>query len=85
MNILIAVKNYWPSSGGVQSVTKYMAEGLVKKGHQVSVLTRMEPNTPIEEEYNDVKIFRVKQTSIFKFNFGDKALFQNYLMQLHLH
>lgn len=80
MNILIAVKNYWPSSGGVQSVTKYMAEGLVKKGHQVSVLTRMEPNTPIEEEYNDVKIFRVKQTSIFKFNFGDKALFQKFIL-----
>lgn len=81
MKILIAVKNYWPSSGGVQSVTKYMAEGLVKKGHQVTVLTRLEENAPQEDENNGVKIFRIKQNSLFKFNFGDKHLFRSYILE----
>ena len=81
MKILIAVKNYWPSSGGVQSVTKYMAEGLVEKGHQVTILTRLEKETPIEDEKNGVRIFRIKQNSLFKFNFGDKHQFRSYILE----
>lgn len=39
MRILITVASYYPVSGGVQMVTQYTAEGLVKMGHEVTVVT----------------------------------------------
>lgn len=80
MKILIAVKNYWPSTGGVQSVTKYIAEGMVAKGHEVTVLTRLEKGTRKNDEKNGVRIFRIKQHSILKFNTGDKIGFQKVVL-----
>lgn len=80
MKILIAVKNYWPSTGGVQSVTKYMAEGMAAKGHEVTVLTRKENGTDNNEEKNGVRILRIKQYNFFKFNFGDKIGFRKIVL-----
>jgi glycosyltransferase involved in cell wall biosynthesis len=39
MKILITVEFYYPSVGGSQEVVKQIAEGLVKKGHEVTVAT----------------------------------------------
>ena len=40
MRILFTVNTYLPKHDGVQFVTKYLAEGLVKKGHIVDLITR---------------------------------------------
>ena len=39
MNITFIVESYYPSSGGVQNVTKYLAEGLAKLNHNVTIVT----------------------------------------------
>ena len=40
MKLLFTVNTYIPKRDGVQFVTKYLAEGLVKKGHSVDLITR---------------------------------------------
>lgn len=39
MRIMFAVPCYWPSQDGVTHITKYLAEGLAAKGHEVLVFT----------------------------------------------
>ncbi len=39
MRIMFAVATYWPFQDGVSQVTRYLAEGLAKKGHEVLVYT----------------------------------------------
>lgn len=81
MKIIFTVKSYWPSSGGIQSVTKYMAEGLAKIGHDVIVLTSLDDNLPNDDYHNGVKIKRIKAKTILKFNYGDKSGFRNFLLE----
>lgn len=60
MKILFTVLTYYPEMGGVSVVTKYLAEGLSKLGHQVSVVTTLLEKTQREEMLNGVKIYRFK-------------------------
>lgn len=39
MKIMFAVPSYWPSQDGVASITKYLAEGLAERKHEVLVYT----------------------------------------------
>lgn len=39
MKIMFAVPCYWPSQDGVTQITKYLAEGLADRGHEVLVYT----------------------------------------------
>ena len=39
MKIMFAVPCYWPSQDGVTHITKYLAEGLAARGHEVLVYT----------------------------------------------
>ncbi|MBS3127462.1 glycosyltransferase [Candidatus Woesearchaeota archaeon] len=39
MKILFICENYYPHLGGAEVVFKNLAEGYVKRGHQVTVLT----------------------------------------------
>lgn len=39
MKIMFAVPSYWPSQDGVACITKYLAEGLAKRGHEVLIYT----------------------------------------------
>lgn len=59
MKILQVCPRYYPSVGGVEYVVKSVAERLVKRGHDVTVLCG-EPslNTPREEWINGVHVFR---------------------------
>lgn len=58
MKILFVSENYYPQTSGVPVVVKYLAEGLVKKGHHVAVITQSY-NNPIKEEIlNGVTIYR---------------------------
>ncbi len=60
MKITFIVESYFPRTSGVPSVVKYLAEGLAKRNHEVTVITRYEENLPLEEEYNGVTIIRIK-------------------------
>ena len=39
MRIMFAVPSYWPSQDGVATITRYLAEGLAKRNHEVLIYT----------------------------------------------
>ena len=45
MKILLVCENYYPHIGGAEIVFQTLAEGLVKAGHQVAVVTHQLKNT----------------------------------------
>ncbi len=59
MKILFICENYYPHKGGAEVLFKNLAEGLVKKENEVSVITHLLPNTAKEEIISGVKITRV--------------------------
>lgn len=82
MKVIITVNTYYPLNDGVQFVTQYHAEGLVKKGHNVTVVTRKINNLPIYEVFNGVKIVRVEAYTKHTIHRGDKKLYQNKILEL---
>lgn len=59
MNVLFVLENYLPHIGGVEVVFKNLSEGLVKLGHNVSIVTHRLKGTKRFEIINGVKIYRV--------------------------
>tara|TARA_Y100000310_G_scaffold94401_1_gene92012 strand:+ start:11583 stop:12707 length:1125 start_codon:yes stop_codon:yes gene_type:complete len=59
MKILFILENYLPHIGGVEIVFKNLISGLVKQGHDLTVLTHKLPNTPKEEIIDGAKIIRI--------------------------
>lgn len=57
MKIIQVAPYYYPAVGGVEEVVKQYSEGLVRKGHSVTVLTSQEKNSDLKE-LNGVKIER---------------------------
>jgi glycosyltransferase involved in cell wall biosynthesis len=68
MKILIVLENYLPHIGGVELVFKNLISGLVKQGHDITVLTQRLPHTKKEEIINGAKIIRIRC-------FGSRYLF----------
>ena len=64
MKIMFAVGSYCPSQDGVAMITKYLVEGLKKKGHDVFVFTSAGDGgrqiLPKEEVINDVPVKRMR-------------------------
>lgn len=60
MNVLFVCENYAPHIGGVEIVFKTLAEGLVKLGHRVNVVTHRLKNTLAHEVINGVHVRRVR-------------------------
>jgi glycosyltransferase involved in cell wall biosynthesis len=60
MKILFILENFYPHIGGVEVLFKNLTEGLVKKGHEVMVLTHKLKGTKDFELMNGVKIFRIE-------------------------
>ncbi len=58
MNILITVSTYYPDLNGVANVTKYLAEGLKKLGHNIQIITKLSQNRKRNEEINGIKVKR---------------------------
>ncbi|MBU0457444.1 MAG: glycosyltransferase family 4 protein, partial [Nanoarchaeota archaeon] len=59
MKILFVLENYLPHIGGVEIVFKNLSEGLVRLGHDVSIITHRLKKTKEFELINGVKIYRV--------------------------
>ena len=68
MNILFVCENYIPHYGGAEVVFKNLAEGYVKQGHKVVVVTQLLPGTKKYEVMNGVKVVRIN-------SFGSRNLF----------
>jgi len=67
MNILMVLENYFPHIGGVEAVFQNLAEGLVKRGHDVYIVTRQLSGTSLFEIRNGVEIHRVPTKSRYTF------------------
>ncbi|MBS6677514.1 MAG: glycosyltransferase family 4 protein [Clostridiales bacterium] len=77
MKVVFTVATYYPKTDGVQFVTKYQAEGLVKKGFEVVVITSRIDGVPIEEKVNGVLIKRVDAFNYYYWHRGSKRQYQN--------
>ncbi|MEN8240365.1 MAG: glycosyltransferase family 4 protein [Chloroflexota bacterium] len=60
MNILFVLANYYPYVGGSELLFQRLAEGLVKKGHYVKVITSGKPGLAKHERIHGVDVERVK-------------------------
>ena len=66
MNLLFLSQNYFPNVSGVSVVVKYLAEGLLAKGHSVAIATAFFKKEPLEDVINGVKVFRFKMWKDWK-------------------
>lgn len=82
MNIIITVATYYPKTDGVQLVTQYQAEGLAKKGHDVTVITSKIEGYLDNEVHNGVKILRVSAYNFYYWHRGNKKEYQNTVVEL---
>lgn len=81
MKIVVAVMSYYPHEGGVQTVTKYLAEGLAEKGHEVIVLTAQSAGDATAETYHQVHIKRFAIGTFLKlFPTGEQQAFRTALL-----
>lgn len=58
MKILFLVESYYPKTSGVPVVVQYLAEGLLGRGHEVSLVTRAVKGCPIKEKINGIHVYR---------------------------
>lgn len=60
MKILFILENHYPNIGGVETLFKSLTEALVKKGHQITILTnQFDSGLERDENLNGVQIIRV--------------------------
>src|SRR3989338_650345 len=59
MRILIVIENYLPHIGGVKNVFRNLSEGLVKKGHEVDLITHQLKGAKRFEVINGVNVHRI--------------------------
>ncbi|MBI2133591.1 glycosyltransferase family 4 protein [Candidatus Woesearchaeota archaeon] len=69
MKILFILDNYYPFKGGAETLFRNLAEGLVKKGNSVTVLTRKIKGARETEELNGVKVFRIGAINRYFYTF----------------
>lgn len=60
MNILFVLENYYPNVGGSEVLFQNLTEGLVKRGHYITVVTHQIPGTKEREFVGGVDIQRIK-------------------------
>lgn len=76
MKVLLTANTYYPFQDGVSVVTTYQAEGLVRKGHQVIVLTSACEGRPEKETVNGVEIIRDNIRTVHAIHRGGKREYQ---------
>ena len=60
MKVLFVLDNYFPFIGGAEILFKHVCEGLAGRGHEVTVVTNVQPNAPEKESINGVTIQRIR-------------------------
>lgn len=83
MRVLYTVSTYIPHMDGIQAVTSYLAEGLVKKGHSVDLITyEYSALTDKKEEViNGVRVMRFPAKTVHMRHRGDKAGYQKMIVE----
>lgn len=81
MKILITVSTYFPAEDGVSRVTQYIAEELVRDGHNVTVITEQRDTLPEKETYAGVKIKRVRLFTKYGLYFGEKKQYRDMIQK----
>ena len=56
---MLANHRYFPATGGTERGVQVLAENLVIRGHQATVLTQQEPGVPEEEWIHGVRVVRI--------------------------
>ncbi len=82
MKILITSHTYSPNKDGVQFVTQYLAEGLIKRGHEVTVVTSHKNKNMKNEEINGVKVIRYRAYTKYGIHIGNKRRYQQLIKKL---
>ncbi|MGC2290214.1 MAG: glycosyltransferase family 4 protein [Thermoplasmata archaeon] len=67
MRILLANHRYFPVPGGTERGVQVLAENLVVRGHQATVLTQQEPGVPDHEWIHGVEVIRIPTRSVAGF------------------
>lgn len=80
MKIVFTVNTYYPLKDGVQAVTEYQAESLVKKGYDVTIITQKTGELANEEKHNGVRILRVNIQTKHSLYYGDKQAYQKLVL-----
>lgn len=82
MKILYTVSTYNPHTDGIQFVTSYLAEGLVKKGHSVDLIAYEYPDLTDKKEeiINGVRVMRFPVKTVHMLHKGDKVGYQRYIL-----
>lgn len=70
MRLLVTCFTYAPRRNGVQFVTQYLCEGLVRRGHAVTVLTQQHKGLPEWEVINGVNIERWPAKTVHMHHIG---------------
>lgn len=82
MKILFLPENYFPNVSGVPVVVKYLAEGLLAKGHDVAVATTSFKDEPLVDNINGVKVFRFNMHKDWKHYYvGDVNKYIDFVKQ----
>ena len=68
MHLLFCLDYYYPHIGGAEILFQNLAEGLVRAGHNVRIVTQMVSGAETHQIHNGVEIFRVN-------TFGSRYLF----------
>lgn len=82
MKIIFTVNTYYPLRDGVQFVTQYQAEGLAKRGHDVTVVTVKYPGTKKEEIVNGVRVIRFPIETKHSFYIGKTSDYRKLILRL---
>ena len=64
LKILMITPGYYPSQGGVQVEIRLLVNDLVKRGYQISLITKEMPDTQKNENADGVHIFRLPDSKI---------------------
>lgn len=84
MKLLFLVESYYPKTSGVPVVVKYLAEGLVQKGHDVAVATTSVEGRAKTETFNGVRIFRFAlRKTLLKRYVGEIDTYRKFVVSFH--
>jgi len=67
VRVLLAVFRYLPVLGGSTRLAQLLAEGLVAKGHDVTVISQSEPGSPDQESIGGVTVVRLGMRNVAGF------------------